>query len=42
MATPMTRRMNRKLTWLIWGITAFVTIWLLWWYVSSLLGEVGD
>jgi hypothetical protein len=34
--------MNRKLTWLIWGITAFLTIWLLLYTVGSFLGKVGD
>jgi hypothetical protein len=34
--------MNRKLSWFIWAVTALVTIWVVWWYVGSLLGEVGD
>ena len=36
------RRMNRKVVWLIWAVTALVTIWLLLYYVGFLLGEVGD
>jgi hypothetical protein len=34
--------MNRKLSWLIWGVTALIVVWLLLYYVGSLLGEVGD
>jgi hypothetical protein len=53
MATPMIRkriqhrhvigpRMNRKFSWLIWGVAVLATIWLLLYAVGSYLGEVGN
>jgi hypothetical protein len=34
--------MDRKISWLIWAVTALVTIWLLLYVVGSYLGEVGN
>jgi uncharacterized integral membrane protein len=36
------RRMNRKVVWLIWTVTALFTIWLLLYAVGFYLGDVGD
>jgi hypothetical protein len=35
-------RMNRKLSWLIWGVALLATIWLLLYVVGYYLGEVGN
>jgi hypothetical protein len=34
--------MNRKVVWLIWTVTALLTIWVLLYFVGFYLGEVGD
>jgi hypothetical protein len=34
--------MNRKVSWLIWGVAVLTTIWLLLYAVGYYLGEVGN
>jgi hypothetical protein len=34
--------MNRKVVWLIWTLTALLTIWLLLYTVGFHFGDVGD
>jgi hypothetical protein len=34
--------MNRKVVWLIWTLTALLTIWLLPYTVGFYFGDVGD
>ena len=35
-------RMNRKVSWLIWGVAVLATIWLLLYAVAYYLGEVAN
>jgi uncharacterized integral membrane protein len=35
------RRKNRKVVWLIWIVTALLTIWLLLYVVGYYVGDVG-
>jgi hypothetical protein len=34
--------MNRKVSWLIWGVAVLATIWLLLYAVAYYLGEVAN
>jgi hypothetical protein len=36
------RRMNRKLVWFIWTLTALLSLWILLYVLGFYFGEVGD
>lgn len=40
---PPPRRVGpgRKVTWLLWAVTALAVLWVILWYVAFYLGEVG-